>query len=91
MIFLMETRKKKSYLERLQCRLKYDNLFIVLGKNLGGSLAMLWTNDLNLHIRTFSPRHIDAVVNLGIDDVWCFTGFYRALAVANWEDSWLVL
>lgn len=29
-IFLMETKKKKkSYLEKLRCRLKFDNLFIV--------------------------------------------------------------
>jgi len=25
-------------------------------------------NDLDLHIQTFSPHYIDAVVNLGIDD-----------------------
>lgn len=74
-IFLMETRKKDSYLERLRCRLKYDNLLIVLRKNLGNGLALLWNNDLHLHVRTFSPRHIDAVVNPGIDDAWCLTGF----------------
>lgn len=68
MIFLMETRKKKSYLERLRCRLKFNNLFIVLRKNLWGSLVLLWNNDLNLHIRTFSPHHIDVVVNPRIDN-----------------------
>ena len=90
-IFLMETRKKKSYLERLRCRLKFDNMFIVPRRNLGGGLALLWNNDLNLHIRTFSPRHIDAVVNPGIDDAWRFTGFYGAPEAANREDSWSVL
>jgi len=65
-IFLMETKKKKSYLERLRCRLKFDNLFIVPRRNLSGGLALLWMNDVNLHVRTFSPRHIDAVVNPGI-------------------------
>ena len=48
-------------------------------------------NELNLHIRTFSPRHIDAVINPGIDDTWHFTGFYRAPEVAIREDSWSVL
>ncbi|XP_075633927.1 uncharacterized protein LOC142606466 [Castanea sativa] len=45
-------------------------------------------NDLDFHIRTFSPQHIDAVVDPGIDDAWRFTGFYGALEVANWKDSW---
>ena len=48
-------------------------------------------NDLNLHIWTFSPHHIDAVVNLGIDDTWRFMGFYGAPKVANREDSWILL
>lgn len=56
-----------------------------------GGLALLWMNSLDLHIQTFSPRHIDAVVNSRIDDAWRFTGFYKAPKVANREDSWLIL
>ena len=91
LVFLMETRAKASYLEKLRCRLKFDNVFVVSRKNRGGGLALLWMNNLNLHIRTFSPRHIDAVINPGIDDAWRFTGFYGAPEMANREDSWLVL
>ena len=88
----METRKKKkSHLEWVCCRLKFNNLFIVPRKNLGGGLAFLWMNDLNVHIQTFSSRHIDAVVNLGINDAWRFMGFYEAPELANQEDSWLLL
>ena len=90
-MFLMETRKKNFYLERLRFRLKFDNLFIVPRRNRGGGLAFLWMDELNLHIRTFSPRHIDAMINPRIDNAWRFTGFYRALEVANREDSWSVL
>lgn len=68
LVFFMETKKKKSYLEKLRCRLKFDNLFIVPQRNLSGGLALLWSNDLNLHIRTFLPHHIDVVVNPRIDD-----------------------
>lgn len=64
--FLMETRKKNSYLERLRCRLKFDNLFIVPRRNRGGGLALLLMDELNLHIRTFSPRRINTVINLGM-------------------------
>ena len=71
--------------------MKFDNLFVVLRKNRVGGLVLLWMNDLNLHIITFSPRHIDVVINPRIDDAWHFTGFYEAPEVANQEDSWFVL
>ena len=91
LLFLMETKKKKSYLECLWCRLGYDNLYIVPRRNLSGGLALLWMNNIDLHIRTFSPHHIDAVVNPRIDDAWRFTRFYRAPKVSNREDSWPLL
>ena len=56
-------------------------------KNLGGGLALLWPNDINLHIR----RYIDTVINPRIDGAWHFTGFYRAPKVANQEDSLSIL
>lgn len=68
LVFLMETKKKSSYLERLRFKLKFDNLFIMPRKNQGGGLALLWMNELNLHIRTFLPGHINTVIILGIDD-----------------------
>ena len=55
LVFLMETRAKASYLEKLRCKQKFDNVFVVPRKNQGGGLALLWINNLNLHIRTFSP------------------------------------
>ena len=68
LVLLMETRKKNFYLERLRCRLKFENLFIVPRRNRGGGLALLWMDELNLHIQTFSPQHINTVINPGIDD-----------------------
>ena len=91
LVFLMKTKKKNAYLKRLRCHLGFNNLFIVPRRNLSGGLALLWMNELDLHIRTFSPRHIDVVVNPRIDDAWRFTGFYGAPEVSNREDSWTIL
>ena len=66
-------------------------MFLVLRRNFSGGLALFWSNDLDLHIRTFSPHHIDAVVNPRVDDAWWFTGFYGASKTANREDSWSLL
>lgn len=91
LIFLMETKKKSAYLEKVRCWLKFDNLFVVPWRYLSGSLALLWKNELDLHIWTFSPYHINAMVNPRIDDAWQITGFYGALETVNREDSWSLL
>lgn len=70
-------------MEKTRCRLKFDNMFLVPRRNLSGGLALFWMNDLDLHIRTFSPHHIDAVVNPRVDDAWWFTGFYGAPETVN--------
>lgn len=68
LLFFMETKKKKSCLEKVRCHLKLDNMFIVPRRHQSGGLALLRMNELDLHIRTFSPHHIDAVVSPGIND-----------------------
>ena len=50
LLFLMETKKKNSYLEKVRCCLKFDNLFDVPRRHQSGSLALLWMNELDLHI-----------------------------------------
>ena len=91
LVFLMETKKKNSYMEKIRCHLKFDNMFLVPRRHFSGGLALFWSNDLDLHIHTFSPHHIDAVVNPRVDDAWRFMGFYRAPKIANREDSWSLL
>lgn len=91
LVFLMETKKKSSYTEKIRCRLKFDNMFLVPGRHLSGGLALFWSNDLDLHIHTFSPYHIDVVVNPRVDNAWRFTGFYGASKTVNREDSWSLL
>ena len=91
LVFLMETKKNNSYMEKIRCRLQFDNMFLVPRRYFSGGLTLFQSNDLDLHIRTFSPHHIDAVVNLRVDVAWRFTGFYGAPKIANREDSWSLL
>lgn len=44
--------------------------------NSGGGLTLFWKNGVDLHVLDSSPIYIDAIVNLGVDDAWWFTGFY---------------
>lgn len=77
----------KKFLEHLCCDLKRDNLFIVPRVNIRGGLALFWKNGIVLEFMNFSPNHIDAMVNLGVDDAWRFIGFYRAPETSNQEHS----
>ena len=90
-IFLTETRSKDSTLKNLWSKLNVENVHIVSRHNIGGGLALYWKNGIDLHILDSSPSHIDAVVNLGVDDAWRFTGFYGNLVIANREHSWILL
>ena len=75
-VFLMKTRSKDSSLKNLHSKLNMENVHIVPWHNTGGSLALIWKNETDLHILDSSPSHIGAVVNPGVDDAWWFMGFY---------------
>ena len=79
----METRSKVSTIKNLQSKLNMENVHFVPRYNTGGGLALYWKNGTDLHILGSSPSHIDVIVNLGVDDAWRFTGFYRNLVTAN--------
>ena len=46
---------------------------------------------MNVDVQTFSVRHIDAIIDLGVNDAWPFTGFYGDPEIANQESSWSLL
>jgi len=89
--FLMETKAKDDHVKKLKSKLQLDNVHIVPQHNIGGRLALFWRNKINISILDSSPLHIDAVVNLGMDDAWRIRGFYGNPVTANREHSWALL
>ena len=76
LVFLMETKVEKYILERVGRRIQFTNLFVVPRVNTGGGLALYWKSNLDMDVQTFFDRHIDVIVNQGVDDAWHFTSFY---------------
>ena len=76
LIFLMETKVKKSILVRIGRKMQYNNCFEAHRHNTGGGLALFWAADSNVDVQSFSDNHIDAIINHGVNDAWWFTGFY---------------
>ena len=39
-------------------------------------MAVMWKKDIDFSVDTYSPNHIDAIINKGKEDEWRFTSFY---------------
>ena len=83
----MKTKVDKEVLERICRKLQNTNLFVVPHLNKGGGLALLWKNDYNVIVMSSSDRHIDTVIDHGMNDAWHFMGFYGDPETTSWENS----
>lgn len=52
---------------------------------------LFWKKDCDILVDTFSPNHIDAIVNKGRDEEWRVTGFYGEPETRNHHVSWATL
>ena len=62
-IFLSKTKLDKDGFRRLMRKLNFQNGFEVPRIGLGGGLALLWGDNMDVDVQTFSPHHIDAMIN----------------------------
>lgn len=67
--------------------LKYDCGFSVPSNGRSGGLAILWKEELNLSIISFSLGHIDAAVK-NSENWWRFTRFYGNPMPHKRKESW---
>ncbi|XVE50985.1 hypothetical protein DITRI_Ditri02bG0000900 [Diplodiscus trichospermus] len=79
-------------MEVLRIKLGFDCCLAVDCIGRAGGLALLWANDVNLEIKSYSISHIDAV----IDDThknfkWRLTGFYGEPEAVRRVQSWNLL
>lgn len=56
-----------------------------------GGLALLGKKEVSLHIQTFSPNHIYALILNDKHHPWRLTGFYRCLKEQQKKESWQLL
>ena len=90
-VFLMETKLKKEWLDLIKEKCKMKNCFVVPSIGSSGGLIMVWKEELKVDIKTFSQNHIDAWVNDGEVGWWHFTGFYGHPDMAKRHESWAKL
>ena len=83
----METKSNSEVIEKVHRKIQFAHKFVVAHLNQGGELALLWKEEIKMDVHTSSDNHIDAVVDLGMDDAWRITGFYGNPDFAYREDS----
>ena len=73
-------------------KLGFRNGFHVPRHGLAGGLSLLWTDEVELGIRSYNDFHIDAMVKSGTrNDWWRFTGFYGHPVTQERHHSWQLL
>lgn len=90
-MFLVETWLKKARLIYLRDKLKFDGMIEFSREGLGGGVAVFWKKDVDFSVDTYSPNHIDVVINKGKEGEWRFTVFYKESNTSNHHISWATL
>ena len=64
-------------MERIKERVGFANGLFVPCQDRSGGLALLWTREIDLEIKSFGSHHIDAVITEKNSNFkWRFIGFY---------------
>ncbi len=87
-VFLMETRLEARNIEWLRIKLGMKGALAVDRVGFGGGLAMLWSSDITVSVRSYSPRYIDAEIISKERVHWRFTGFYGNPEHNRRMESW---
>ena len=87
-VFLMETRLEARNIEWLRIKLGMIGALAVDRVGFGGGLAMLWSSDITVSVRSYSPRHIDVEIISENGVHWRFTGFYGNPEHHRRMESW---
>ncbi|KAK9984457.1 hypothetical protein SO802_033982 [Lithocarpus litseifolius] len=90
-LFLIETKQTVEEMRRVQGELHYDSMLAISCLGRKGGLAMLWNNDVDLHIQTYTQNHIDALIFIDRNSSWRITGFYGKPEEQLRHETWDLL
>ena len=77
----METKRSVVEMRLIQADLPYRGMLAVPSVRRCGGLALLWMEEIELHVQTFTLNHIDALIMNDTNNPWRLTGFY------GWPDE----
>ncbi|XP_057747939.1 uncharacterized protein LOC130967135 [Arachis stenosperma] len=66
----METRASRDRMNRINRKLKFDNMFCVEPRSLSGGLCLLWKSNVNVNVYEWCDNYIKANININNDLNW---------------------
>ncbi|XP_071905925.1 uncharacterized protein [Coffea arabica] len=92
LIFLSETKKKKSFINCVKQWVKFDELFVVDPVGIAGGLAVIWKKDIQVKSILFTSFTIELLIgdHRGGRDWWCVC-VYASTDDKIREQQWRVL
>ena len=90
-VFIAKTWLKKARLIYFRDKLKFDGMIEFSRKGRGKGVVIFWKKEVDFSVDTYSPNHIDAIINKGKEGEWRFTGFYGEFETSNHYISWATL
>ncbi|XP_042958050.1 uncharacterized protein LOC122293561 [Carya illinoinensis] len=92
LVFLLETKCSKQRMEVVRRSLKMDGCFDVESVGMSGGIALLWKEEWEVQVVSYTRWHVSAMVKEEINDRrWHFTGFYGHPETAKRKSSWQLL
>ena len=91
-VFLMEIKSKKNHMESIKNRIGFSNGLIVPNVGRIGGIALFWTREISLEVKSYTKFHVDTVVLEASSDYrWRITGFYNHPETHKRYESWNLL
>ncbi|XP_042961719.1 uncharacterized protein LOC122296220 [Carya illinoinensis] len=92
LVFLVENKCSKQRMEVVRRSLKMDGCFDVESVGMSGGIALLWKEEWEVQVVSYTRWHVSAVVKEELyDRTWHFTGFYGHPETAKRKSSWQLL
>lgn len=76
MVFLSETKLYSSKADRIKEVLGFCGGFGVASNGRSGGLLLLWSEEVDVVVTSYSAGHIDARIKMQDGFLWRFSGFY---------------
>lgn len=90
-LFICETKLRPVQMTSRSKELGFDNCFNVSRNGMGGGLALMWSNDVDVNIVSYSNHHIDTVVKSAKGLKWRCTGIYGHPEGPQKKHTWTLL
>lgn len=90
LVFLMETKCHNKLERKVKSIVNYDCCLSVPRVGNSGGLMLLWNNNLDVQVMSYSLGHIDMVIKES-DRNWHFTGIYGNPVTHRRSETWVLL